>query len=91
MIVEPPLGKLVTLTAVWWGKDMPAPVPGNWIGTEKGRTSYEVVEVRPRRTTGYVLRCRRWPRGKEAESARLARWFVWTWAARDPQRKAATA
>lgn len=80
-MTEPPLGRLVTLTASWWlaGLD---PAPGDWIGTAKGRISYEVVEVRRRRTEGFVLRCRRWPRGKEAEGARQARWFLWTWAAR---------
>ncbi len=66
---EPPLGKLVTLTAVTWESEI-EPAPGQWVRTKRGRTSYEIVEVRKRRTQGFVLRCRRWPRGKEAKDAR---------------------
>lgn len=82
---EPNLAaKLVTLNALWWEGD--APKVGDWLGTSRGRTSYQIAEVIPRRTGGYRLRCSRVPRGHEPEGA-ASRYHCWTWAPRG--RKAA--
>ncbi len=83
MIPEPPLGRLVTMTVPPGCWDGPAPAPGNWLGTARGRTSYEIAGVRTRASGAMVITARRWPRGKEPEAARIAQWFLWTWARRD--------
>lgn len=88
--VEPPLGKLVTLTVppgCWKG---PPPQLGDWLGTTHGRISYEIGEVRHTRSGGMVLRCRRYRRGSEGTMVGHC-WFTWTWAARDRKRPAPAA
>lgn len=75
-----PLGKPVTLTALFW--EGPAPAAGDCLGTERRRWSYQIIEVKPRRTGGFRLRCQRIRCGTEPGGGR---YFLWTWAKREKQ------
>lgn len=82
-MIEPPLpiGKPVTLTANWWEGAPPA--VGDFVGTERGRFTYEIVAIKPiGHGTGFRLRCSRLARGTEPLGAE-ERFHVWTWARRD--------
>ena len=71
---------LVTLTASSWSG--PAPTPGTWIRTARGRTAYEVIEFRPCRTGSKAfgrLRCRRTAPSEIPEGATV---FTWHWSKR---------
>lgn len=74
---EPLPGRLVTLRSppgCWKG---PPPEPGEWLGAEGGRVSYEVVAAWGSPSGAVVIRCRRYRRGDEHVVGH--RWFHWRW------------
>lgn len=75
-----PLGRPVVLNALWW--DGPAPAPGDCLGTQRRRHSYQIIDVKPRRTGGYRLKCNRIRLGTEPGGVR---YWLWTWAPRARQ------
>jgi hypothetical protein len=79
-----PTMRLVTLRAppgCWHG---PMPAIGDWLGSNRGRVSYEIHLAWMSPGGTLVLRCARYVRGREPNMAGK-RWFSWTWASRDPK------
>lgn len=73
-----PSGIRCKLTARWPGIDPPR--PGQFLKAPRGRTAYEIVEVRQRKSTGQrnynlLLICNRWRPADVPEGATIRAWY----------------